>query len=394
MMKKILSDLAGKFVCIKTEKHLIRLLLRLFFLPVILMMASCYHGPAIKGTPVAELVKQRDAAVIRPDIMTREKKEEVKRMSKVTENKVFSEISERPEYRIGPLDVLEIISHIGENTKTTAVTVNTLGKISYSFIDNLSVDGLTPSQLDALLTERLSSYLRYPRIDILVKEFKSKSAMVIGYVTSLQATSFGKTASGRIYLRGKTNLLDFIALAGGYTIDADIRRVKLIRGGETYLISLYDIISRGDPDQNVIIDAGDVVDVPELPLLGDRVYVLGEVAQQGVYPLKQAQDLLGAISLAGNFTNVAKEENTLIVRGYDEPGTEPLVMMADLNAILRKGDISQNIPLMNGDLIYVPPRAIGDLNRWIANVLPLLDILLWPGEFAGRYGEGYKINLD
>ena len=216
--------------------------------------------------------------------------------------------------------------------------------------------------------------------------------MVTGYLTSLQASNTSKSASGLIYLRGKTTLLDLIALAGGYTIDADIRKIKLVRDGDTYFINLYDILSRGDSGQNVIIDADDVVDVPELPLFGDRVYVMGAVAQQGIYPLKQVQDLLGAIALAGSFTNTAKEENTLIVRGY-EPGKEPLVMMADVNAILRKADISQNIPLQNGDLIYVPPRRIGDINRWISNVLPLLDIMLYPGDFAARYGEGWRIQV-
>jgi polysaccharide export outer membrane protein len=247
--------------------------------------------------------------------------------------------------------------------------------------------------LDALLTKRLSSYLRNPRIDIFVKEFKSKAAMVTGYLTSLQAPNYSKSATGKIFLRGKTTILDLIALAGGYTVDADIRRVKLVRGGDTYYVNLYDIISRGDSGQNIIIDADDVVDVPELPLFGDRVYVLGAVAQQGIYPLKQAQDLLGALALAGSFSNVAKEENTLIVRGR-ESGEEPLVMMADVNAILRKADISQNIPLQNGDLVFVPPRRIGDINRWIANVLPLLDIMLYPGDFAARYGEGWRIQVE
>jgi polysaccharide export outer membrane protein len=270
--------------------------------------------------------------------------------------------------------------------------VNSQGNISYSFIDNLFVDGLTPSQLDALLTKRLSSYLRNPRVDIFVKEFKSKTAMVTGYLASLQAPNYTKSASGKIYLRGKTTILDLIAIAGGYTVDADIRRIKLVRDGDTYFVNLYDIISQGDSGQNVIIDADDVVDVPELPLFGDRVYVLGAVDQQGIYPLKQAQDLLGALSLAGNFTNVAKEENTLIVRGR-ESGGEPLVMMADVNAILRKADISQNIPLQNGDLVYVPPRRIGDLNRWISNILPLLDIMLYPGDFAARYGDGWRIQV-
>ena len=393
MMKKILDDLSGKKVGRKPGKYPIPLCLITAFFLSIMMTASCYHDHAIEGAPVSELVKEGNLAVVRPEIMSKEKKEEVKRMTKVTENRVFSEISGRPEYRIGPLDVIEIISHIGEKTNEASVTVNTQGNISYSFIDNLFVDGLTSSQLDALLTKRLSSYLRHPRVDIFVKEFKSKSAMVTGFLTSLQAPNYTKSASGRIYLKGKTTLLDLIALAGGYNVDADIRRVKLIRDGDTYFVNLYDIISRGDSGQNVIIEADDVVDVPELPLFGDRVYVLGAVGEQGIYPLKQAQDLLGALALAGSFTSVAKEENTLIVRGR-ESGGEPLVMMADVNAILRKADISQNIPLQNGDLVYVPPRRIGDINRWISNVLPLLDIMLYPGDFAARYGDGWRIQID
>ena len=285
-MKMIPKGLKEKKFHANKVKHFNQLLLFFGLLPAALLTTSCYHDTAIKGTPVKELLAEGNTAVIKYDVMSKSKTEEVKKMSMVTENAVFSEVSGKPEYRIGPLDVLEIVSHIGEKSTTTTVTVNSRGQISYSFIDNLFVEGLTPSQMDALLTERLSSYLRHPRLDILVKEFNSKSAMVIGYVTSLQAPTLGKAASGRIFLKGKTNLLDLIAMAGGYTIDADIRRVQLIRKGQTYVINLYDIISRGDADQNVIIDADDVVDVPELPLYGDRVYVLGEVANQGIYPLK------------------------------------------------------------------------------------------------------------
>ena len=62
-------------------------------------------------------------------------------------------------------------------------------------------------------------------------------------------------------------------------------------------------------------------------------------------------------------------------------------MMADVKAILREGDLSQNIRLRDGDLVYVPPMLIGDVNRWISNMLPLLDILLWPGKFDALYFE-------
>ncbi|MBW2065610.1 MAG: polysaccharide biosynthesis/export family protein [Deltaproteobacteria bacterium] len=380
--------------CKVMKSHLKSPLLLMPSLFLFAFLTSCYyHAPAIKGLPVKELIEERKLKVVRKEIMTEEKRKRLLGMSKVTENQVFTEVSGIPEYKIGPGDVLEIKAHIGDRVETTTVTVNSLGRISYSFVDDLYVAGMTPSQLDEALTRELSSYIRKPRIEVMVKEYKSKSAMIIGFLTSLQATTVGKAASGRVYLKGKTTLVDVIALAGGYTVDADIRRVKLTRGGETYIINLYDIISRGDQTQNVIIDAGDVVTVPELPTFGDRVYVLGEVVRQGIYPLKQAQDLLGALSLAGSFTDAAKEENTLIIRGY-RPGTEPLVMMADVNAILRDADIVQNIPLQDGDLVYVPPRRIGDVNRWIRNTLPLLDILLWPGDFAEKYSTGYKVDIQ
>lgn len=374
--------------------HLRSLLILIPFLVLFPLLTSCYyHEPPVKGAPVKDLVRGKKLRVVRKEIMTEQKAKRLKEMSMVTENQVFSEASGVPEYRIGPNDILEVTSRIGDRVESTIVTVNSLGRISYSFVDDLYVSGMTPSQIDEVLTRALSNYIRRPRIDVMVKEYKSKSAMIIGFLTSLQGTTVGKAASGRVFLKGKTTLVDLIALAGGYTVDADIRRIKLTRGGETYLVNLYDIISRGDQSQNVIIDAGDVVTVPELPTFGDRVYVLGEVVRQGIYPLKQAQDLLGALSLAGNFTDVAQEENTLVIRGY-RPGSEPLVMMADVNAILREADITQNIPLQDGDLVYVPPRRIGDINRWISNTLPLLGILLWPGEFADKYVTGYKFKIQ
>ncbi|HEX9911254.1 MAG TPA: hypothetical protein VGA86_10230, partial [Desulfatiglandales bacterium] len=91
-----------------------------------------------------------------------------------------------------------------------------------------------------------------------------------------------------------------------------------------------------------------------------------------------------ALALAGNTNRLAKEENTLIVRGY-EPGKPPLVLMADVKSLLRKADISQNVRLRDGDLVYVPRMLIGDINDWIINMTPLLNIILYPGEFEEQY---------
>lgn len=349
----------------------------------ILLLPSCYSSTAVKGTPVKDLALGEDQRVA-ARLTSLEDKDLVREMSKVMKNNVFAETAGMAEYRIGPLDVLEINSHVGDKVRQTTVTVNSRGKISYSFIDDLNAVGLTPSELDRVLTRKLSSYIRNPRIDILVKEFKSKRATVIGEFASLRAQQSVRAGSGLIYLKGKTTLLDLIGQAGGYTVDADIKNTRLIRGGRTYVINLFDIIEKGDLGQNVIIDDGDTIDIPELPAFGERVYVMGEVVKQGIYPLKDAQDLLAALSLAGSITRLAKEENTLIVRGY-EVGKDPLVMMSDVKAMLRKADLGQNIRLQDGDLVYVPRMLIGDINDWIKNTKPVLELLLYPGRFHAIY---------
>jgi protein involved in polysaccharide export with SLBB domain len=355
------------------------------YLCIFLLCMGLLNGCSrtIKGTPVKNIqpvVSSRQLPSQTPVM-----RKELARLSRVIENSVFTEKRGYPEYTIGALDILEITSRVGSDYKTDTAMVRSDGTISYAFVDDLPVEGLTVYELDTKLTERLSVFLKNPRIDVVVKEFKSKSALVMGEVGAFRYAHY-EAASGSLYLNGKTTLLDLMVMAGGYTKDADIKKVKLIRNDTIYFINLYDLIYRGEVEQNVIIDDGDAIDVPELPEYGERVYVLGEVNGQGVYSLKDVPDLLAAISFAGSYTRTAIEENTLIIRGY-QPGTKPLILTADVSAILKKGDISQNIALMDGDIVYVPRKRVGDINEFIVNTVPLLDYLLYPGRYRDAYGR-------
>lgn len=359
---------------------------------LLLSLSSCSSSTAIQGTPVNQVATIEDRVAV-TRMQTERNLDDLARMSEMKQNAVFETVAGIPEYRIGVGDVLEINSYTGDKVTTGTVTVDSRGRISYSFLDHLKVEGLTSSQLEELLTNRLSAYVRNPRISVLVKEFNSRSATIIGEFSSLRNVSYGKGSSGRINLKGRTTLTDLIALGGGYTLNADIKNVKLVRKGRSYLINLWDIIEKGDESQNVIIDEGDVVNIPELPTYGERVYVLGEVFNQGIYPLKEAQDLLAALALAGNTNRLAREENTLIVRGY-EPGKPPQVLMADVKALLRKADISQNVRLKDGDLVYVPRMLIADINDWIFNMTPLLNLILYPGQFEDYYAYSPRLQYN
>lgn len=366
-----------------TRKHiLIAVLLPLIFL------AACHASTAIMGTPIREFKAQTALAAPTRRAQRLAQREDLATLSNIKSNSVFKGSDGLAEYRIGPLDVLEIRAHSGSEVITTPITVDNRGRISYSFIDDLDVAGYTPSELDQRLTLELSQYIAQPRIDILVKDCLSKKALIMGELASIRSGALsGARATGEIFLKGKTTLMDLIAQAGGYTVNADIKNVRFMTRGKTYYINLYDIIEKGAEDQNPVIDDGDVIDIPELPEYGERIYVLGEVKNQGIYPLKNARDLLAAISMAGSFTQIAKEENTLIVRAY-ESGQTPQILMADLKSLLRKADLTQNIALEDGDLIYVPRMVIGDINEWIANTIPMLDFLLYRQPLENSYGTG------
>jgi len=79
------------------------------------------------------------------------------------------------------------------------------GKISFGFVEDLDVNGLTLSQLDNLLTKHIRKYLRKPRLDVIVKEYHSKTINLLGAV---QYRNQPNTGPGKYTLRGKTTLLE------------------------------------------------------------------------------------------------------------------------------------------------------------------------------------------
>jgi len=322
----------------------------------VLSLSACTFEA--RGIPVKEF--ERPEALAKIDAAKQKKMEEVvARMSQVTENSVFTEIRGVPEYKIGPGDVLTITFWDGAKSVPYSTAVRPDGKISYSYMDDITVSGRTSHEVDEILTTALKKYIREPRIDVVVKEYRSKTALLFGQINRLDTSISGiGTGPGKYPLTGKTRILDLIVMAGGPITgeefaNADLRRVEVARKGKSYTVNLYEAMFKGDMSQNIVIDNGDIITVPELPTYGERVYVFGEVATQGIYRLKDAYDLLAAISKAGGTTRVAVDSDIKIIRGYEKNREKPIILAANLNEILKRGDMVQNIPLQNGDVVYV-----------------------------------------
>lgn len=87
------------------------------------------------------------------------------------------------------------------------------------------------------------------------------------------------------------------------------------------------------------------------------IYVLGEVAKPGKYPLKSKTTLLQAITLASGFTPVASR-NKIVVFRFGKDG-EPLTKIkASYDDIVLRDGTNQNIELKPGDTIVVPSETM------------------------------------
>ncbi len=290
------------------------------------------------------------------------------------ENDVFKTVNGTIEYKIGPGDILEFTLWEGNTPGRQEVLVRPDGRVSFGLVENLEVNGLTAPELDDLLTARLGQYLKKPRIDVRVKEHKSKTVRLLGAVAR---TTHFYSGAGEYRLQGKTTVLEMLTQAGGPTDDADLKSVLVRRkSGETVSLNLYRTIIQGDVSQDIVLNDGDLIYLPTLSKEANRVYVFGEVQKPGAYTFRGSEmRLIDAISEAGGITPFASQAETRVVRGDI---TRPEILSADLVRLVESGDRSQNLQLASGDLIYVPRSGFGDIKLFTDRIRPLLELVLWP----------------
>jgi protein involved in polysaccharide export with SLBB domain len=307
------------------------------------------------------------------------------------ENDVFVVIDGRPQYKIGPEDVLEISLWEGIEEKKYTVQVRPDGMISFTFFQDLYISGLTVSELDDLLTRRLGRYIRQPQVAVRVKEYNSKFVSLLGAISTTGGVIVGpgtargsRTGPGNYYLTGKTNVLQALARAGGPTEKANLREITVRRKtGQATMVNLNKTITQGDLSQNVVLDNEDTVVVPVIAEdKKNRVFVFGEVNNPGVIPTRGDLTVIEALALAGGFKQRAVLGDARILRG---DMTRPEVIACDIDRILTKGDMSQNVKLRNGDMLYVPKNAIGRVSDFLREIRPILDFVLWPANVYKSY---------
>jgi polysaccharide export outer membrane protein len=93
------------------------------------------------------------------------------------------------------------------------------------------------------------------------------------------------------------------------------------------------------------------------------VVVAGEVFRPGQIELKENTTALGAVLLAGGFTESAQTGQILVFRRVDDQMAE--VRQLNLTRIRKTSDLERDLSLRPGDMIYVPRDKIAKISRYI-----------------------------
>ena len=88
-----------------------------------------------------------------------------------------------------------------------------------------------------------------------------------------------------------------------------------------------------------------------------NIFMLGEVARPGRYPLKSRTTLLQGITIAGGFTPIAARNQMVIFR-FTESATGMKRLTASYDDIVLRGGITENFELKSGDTVVVPSEAM------------------------------------
>lgn len=161
-------------------------------------------------------------------------------------------------YIVGPGDVLQVFVWRNPELSTT-IPVRPDGKISTPLVEDMIAVGKTPSQLARDIEGILSQYIRSPQVNIIVSQPNSvfSQVRVIGEVGRPQ---------GIPYREGMT-VLDAVLAAGGIGQFAAGNRARIIRtekGKQREIpVKLADLVNKGDLRQNLPMQAGDVLVVPQ-----------------------------------------------------------------------------------------------------------------------------------
>jgi len=136
------------------------------------------------------------------------------------------------------------------------VIVRPDGGLSFPLVGNIQASGKSIEQLQTEVAEKLKRYIPDPAVTVAALKLDGSRVYVIGKVAK----------PGVFPLGGRVDVVQALSMAGGMTPYAAANKVRILRregGKQTAINFAYGDIEKGENlEQNILLQAGDVVVVP------------------------------------------------------------------------------------------------------------------------------------
>lgn len=155
-------------------------------------------------------------------------------------------------YVLGPNDIVAV-TVFDEPHLPGSYVIGPDGQMSMPLIGDFKAVGLTLRGLQDLITEKLKEYIHDPVVNVQLLRNNSKQYTVFGEV--------GRT--GPFPLLRQTTILDALAACGGFKDFSNPKKIYLLRGTKKYFFNYKEVIQGKHMEQNIPLEDGDLIVVPE-----------------------------------------------------------------------------------------------------------------------------------
>jgi polysaccharide biosynthesis/export protein len=260
------------------------------------------------------------------------------------------------DYKIGPEDVLTIITRDMPEASGDFM-VRPDGTISFPIAGTIKASGLTPNDLQSQLMEALKKELRDPVVTVNVKLMRVNRIYILGIVSRPSLYDF----------KPGWRLTELIASAGGLALPPERLTAVVFRANQpNKTISMKDLFVEGKDDANLALMPGDVVNIRSDATI--RINVLGSVLRPGQFDIQDGHGAAEAVAAAGGSNEASALSKAVIRRGEQQ-------LSVNLYQAIVKGDPTANVPLKQGDSLYIPQLSdrisvVGTVQRPGTHMIP------------------------
>jgi polysaccharide export outer membrane protein len=164
-------------------------------------------------------------------------------------------MAQDPNYTVKPGDTLSI-SVWKEPDLQKETLVRPDGSFSFPLVGEVDAKGKTVADLNKFVSQKLAKFISDPVVTVSIQEIKGNKVYVIGQVNK----------PGEFIMNPSVDVMQVLSMAGGTTPFASLGDIVILRrtptGKQSLPFRYNDVVKGRRMDQNIDLQAGDVVVVP------------------------------------------------------------------------------------------------------------------------------------